>query len=48
MVDPKPLSLNLYRLHGETYVEEASAALGERLLFTEPIVAELDPASLGD
>jgi len=27
-------------------VAEASAAPGERLLFTTPFVAELDPASL--
>jgi Uma2 family endonuclease len=48
LVDPKPLSLSLYRLDGDKYVEEASAAPGERLLLTAPIVTELDPASLGD
>ena len=46
VVDPKPLSLNLYRLDDETYVEEASAGPGETLLFTAPIITELDPASL--
>ena len=46
LVDPKPLRLSLYRLDGKTYVEEASAGPGERLLFTAPILAELDPASL--
>jgi Uma2 family endonuclease len=48
LVDPKPLSLSLYRLDGDKYVEEASAAPGERLLLTAPITTELDPASLGD
>jgi Uma2 family endonuclease len=46
LVDPKPLRLSLYRLDGDKYVEEASAGSGETLLFTTPIVAELDPASL--
>ena len=33
-------------LDGDHYVEEQTAKPGERLLFTEPIVAEIDPASL--
>jgi Uma2 family endonuclease len=48
LVDPKPLSLSLYRLDGSNYVEEVSAVAGETLRFTAPITTELDPASLGD
>jgi len=48
LVDPQPLSLRLYRLDGDNYVEQASARPGETLRFTAPIVTELDPASLGD
>jgi Uma2 family endonuclease len=48
LVDPKPVRLSLFRLDGDKYVEEASAAPGETLMFTTPIVTELDPASLGD
>jgi Uma2 family endonuclease len=47
LVEPQPLTLQLYRLDGDRYVEEASAVPGESLLFTAPIVTELDPASLG-
>ncbi len=47
LVDPQKLALQLYRLDGDKYVEEASAVPGESLLFTAPIVTELDPASLG-
>ena len=47
LVEPKPLTLQLHRLDGDKYVEEARAVPGERLLFTAPIVTELDPASLG-
>jgi hypothetical protein len=36
----------LYRLDDDKYVEEASAEPGTPLLFTDPIVTELDPASL--
>jgi len=46
IVDPQGPVLELYRLEGDKYVAEASAAPGERLLFTTPFVAELDPASL--
>jgi Uma2 family endonuclease len=48
LVDPQGPTLNLFRLDGDKYVEEASAAPGERLLFTAPIVTELDPASLAE
>ncbi len=46
LVDPRPLRLSLFRLDGDKYVEEAGAVPGEPLLFTAPIVTELDPASL--
>lgn len=46
IVDPEGPVLELYRLDGEKYVPETSAAPGERLLLTEPVVAEIDPASL--
>lgn len=46
IVEPKGPVLELYRLDGDRYVPEASAGPGERLLFTEPVVAEIDPASL--
>jgi Uma2 family endonuclease len=46
IVDPQGPVLSLYRLDGDHYVEEQTAKPGERLLFTEPIVAEIDPASL--
>jgi Uma2 family endonuclease len=48
LVDPHGPILNLYRLDGDKYVEEATAEPGQRLLFTAPIVAEVDPASLGE
>jgi Uma2 family endonuclease len=47
IVNPDGPVLELYRLDGDKYVPEASARPGERLLFTEPVVAEIDPASLG-
>jgi Uma2 family endonuclease len=47
LVDPQPLALHLYRLGGDEYVEEAHVVGGEPLLFTDPIVTELDPASPG-
>jgi Uma2 family endonuclease len=46
LVDPRPMALYLCRLGGDKYVEEASALPGESLLFTAPVVTELDPASL--
>jgi Uma2 family endonuclease len=46
LVDPRGPVLNLFRLDGDKYVAEASAGPGERLLFTAPVVTELDPASL--
>ena len=46
IVEPKEPTLELYRLDGDRYVPEASAGPGERLLFTDPIIAEIDPASL--
>jgi Uma2 family endonuclease len=46
IVDPEGPILELYRLDGDKYVTEASARPGERLLFTAPVVAEIDPASL--
>jgi Uma2 family endonuclease len=46
IVEPKGPTLELYRLAGDKYVPEATAGPGERLLFTEPILAEIDPASL--
>lgn len=47
IVDPDGPVLELYRLDGDKYVPEASAGPGERLLLTEPVVAEIDPPSLG-
>jgi Uma2 family endonuclease len=46
IVDPAGPVLELYKLDGDKYVPEASARPGERLLLTEPVVAEIDPASL--
>jgi Uma2 family endonuclease len=46
LVDPKAPTLELYRLDGDAYRLETSAEPGQALLFTAPIVAELDPASL--
>jgi Uma2 family endonuclease len=46
IVDPQGPVLSLHRLDGDHYVEEQSAKPGERLLITEPVVAEIDPASL--
>jgi Uma2 family endonuclease len=46
IVEPKGPMLELYRLDGDKYVLEASAGPGERLLVTEPVVAEIDPGSL--
>lgn len=46
LVDPQGPTLQLYRLHGDHYVEEANAAPGQLLRFTAPIVADVDPASL--
>ncbi len=46
IVDPTGPTLELYQLEGDKYVLEASAGPGERLLITEPVVAEIDPASL--
>jgi Uma2 family endonuclease len=43
LVDPKARTLRLYRLSGETYVEEP---VGDVLQLTEPIVATIDPEEL--
>jgi Uma2 family endonuclease len=48
LVDPKGPTLQLYRLAGNTYVEETSAAPGTLLRITEPVTLTLDPASLGE
>lgn len=42
LVDPDPVTLRLYRLDGDKYVEEASAGPGETLRLTEPVAATLD------
>jgi len=47
-LEPMAAPANLYRLDGDKYVEEATAEPGQRLRFTAPIVAEVDPASLGE
>lgn len=46
LVDPDPVTLTLYRLDGDHYVQDASAKPGEILTLTEPVAAELDPAAL--
>jgi Uma2 family endonuclease len=46
LVDPDPVILALYRLEGGHYVEHALAKPGEILTLTEPVAADLDPASL--
>jgi Uma2 family endonuclease len=47
LVDPDPLTLTLYRLDGDKYVEEASAGPGELLRLTAPVAATLDVDQLG-
>jgi len=42
LVDPDPLTLTLYRLDGDKYVEEASAGPGEQLRLTAPVAATLN------
>jgi len=46
LVDPRGPVLDLFRLDGDKYVDEARATPGERLLLTAPVVTELDPVSL--
>jgi Uma2 family endonuclease len=46
LVDPDPLTLNLYRLKRGHYFEHATAKPGEVLTLTEPVAAELDTAAL--
>ena len=46
IVEPEGPTLELYRLDRDRYVLEASAGPGEPLRLTEPVVAEVDPASL--
>ena len=48
LVDPDPLMLRLYRLDGDSYVENSAAKFGETLTLTEPIEAAIDTALLGD
>jgi hypothetical protein len=43
---PDALTLRLFRLEGEHYVEHAVAKDGERLRITEPFEVVLDPAAL--
>ena len=44
--DNSTLTLRLFRLDGEHYVEHAVAKTGELLRITEPFRLDLDPASL--
>jgi Uma2 family endonuclease len=46
LVDPDPVTLSLFRLDGNRYVEHALAKPGETLSLTEPVVAELGPTAL--
>jgi Uma2 family endonuclease len=48
LVDPEPeITLRLYRLDGQRYVEHAVGRPGDPLTLTEPIEATVDPATLG-
>jgi Uma2 family endonuclease len=46
LVDPDPVTLALYRLDGDHYVEHTAAKPGDVLTLTEPVIAELDPVAL--
>ncbi|MEU8659412.1 Uma2 family endonuclease [Actinoplanes philippinensis] len=46
LVAPKTATLTLYKLEGSDYREYATAAPGELLELTEPVVATIDPADL--
>lgn len=46
LIEPRARTLQLYRLAGGTYVEEAVVKDGDVLHLTEPIIATIDPAKL--
>lgn len=46
VVDPDPLTLQLFRLDGDKYVEHAVASAGTSIRLAEPVRVEIDPANL--
>jgi Uma2 family endonuclease len=47
LVEPKPkLTLRLFKLTGDSYVEQGVGRPGEPLHLTDPVVVDLDPADL--
>lgn len=48
LVDPKPITLSLFRLDGDHYVLYATAEAGSVLRLTEPIAVDLVPDRLLD